>query len=151
MNNVEIRQAQEGDLTAILDLYRQPEMDGKDVLSIKEASKVFKRISRYPNYKFYIARDVLTQVVVGVFALLVMDNLGHHGSPSAIVEGVCVAESVKNQGVGRLMMIKAIEISKQAGCYKVSLSSNQHREGAHAFYQRLGFKQHGLSFYTDSL
>ncbi len=47
-----------------------------------------RRFARYPDYVLYVAEH--EAMVVGTFALLVMDNLGHMGAPSAIVEDVVV-------------------------------------------------------------
>jgi GNAT superfamily N-acetyltransferase len=44
------------------------------------------------------------------------------------------------------MMEHARELAREAGCYKLALSSNQRRVQAHAFYERLGFERHGVSF-----
>ena len=79
-------------------------------------------------------------------SLLVMQNIGHHGTPSAIVEDVVVSESHQSQTIGSNMMKFAMELAKQAGCYKLVLSSNQKRQRAHAFYESLGFQKHGYSF-----
>ena len=43
-------------------------------------------------------------------------------------------------------MEHAREQCRAAGCYKMALSSNLKREGAHAFYDSLGFERHGYSF-----
>ena len=75
-----------------------------------------------------------------------MDNLGHLGAPSAIVEDVVVDPAQHGHGIGRAMMRFAIERAQQAGCYKLVLSSNAARERAHAFYESLGFERHGYSF-----
>jgi GNAT superfamily N-acetyltransferase len=47
---------------------------------------------------------------------------------------------------GKQMMQFAMEQCKQAGCYKLMLSSNLKREAAHKFYESLGFQRHGYSF-----
>lgn len=86
------------------------------------------------------------RVIVGTFALLIMDNLAHQGMPSAIVEDVAVQTTIQGQGIGKLMMKFAMEKSKEAGCYKLVLSSNLKRKEAHAFYESLGFETHGFSF-----
>ncbi|MDY7021555.1 MAG: hypothetical protein SWJ54_09355 [Cyanobacteriota bacterium] len=41
------------------------------------------------------------------------------------------------------MIRAALKLSAEAGCYKVTLSSNLHRDHAHKFYESLGFQQHG--------
>jgi GNAT superfamily N-acetyltransferase len=46
-------------------------------------------------------------------------------------------------------MSHAKDQAKAAGCYKLALSSNRARHAAHAFYESLGFDQHGLSFVIE--
>ena len=46
------------------------------------------------------------------------------------------------------MMTYAINRAREAGSYKLTLSSNLARAGAHAFYRALGFEQHGVSFHV---
>jgi GNAT superfamily N-acetyltransferase len=142
-----IRPAAAGDLAAVLELYAQPEIDDGDVLSIDEAARIHSRFSRYPDYTLYVAEQ--GGAVVGSFALLVMDNLGHLGAPSAIVEDVVVAPALHGRGIGQAMMRFALGRAREKGCYKLMLSSNAKRERAHAFYEALGFDRHGFSFRVD--
>jgi len=44
------------------------------------------------------------------------------------------------------MMEHARAECRAGGCYKLALSSNLKREGAHQFYEALGFERHGYSF-----
>jgi GNAT superfamily N-acetyltransferase len=78
-----------------------------------------------------------------------MDNLAHLGAPSAIVEDVVVSPAQRGEGIGKQMMQHAMQRCKQAGCYKMMLSSNLAREQAHRFYEDLGFERHGYSFRID--
>ncbi|NBW48900.1 MAG: GNAT family N-acetyltransferase [Betaproteobacteria bacterium] len=145
--SVHIRQAGEADLPAVLALYAQPDLDNGQVLSEDEARAVFAQFACYPNYRLFVAlRD---DKVVGTFALLVMHNLAHCGAPSAIAEDVVVDKACQGQGIGRHMMAHALQQAKAAGCYKLALSSNRKRKDAHAFYESLGFQQHGLSFVME--
>lgn len=84
--------------------------------------------------------------IVGGFALLIMDKLGHQGAPSGVIEDVVVDPQCQGQGTGRAMMRHALRLCGEKGCYKVALSSNLRRERAHAFYASLGFERHGYSF-----
>jgi GNAT superfamily N-acetyltransferase len=145
--NIEIRTATENDLQDILNLYAQPEMDNGRVLSIADAQKIFNRIKKYPNYSVYVA--LMNNVIAGTFALLIMDNLAHIGTPSGIVEDVAVCQNNHGKGIGKKMMQFAMQKCKEFGCYKLILSSNVKREKAHQFYESLGFKQHGISFHVD--
>jgi len=46
-------------------------------------------------------------------------------------------------------MQHAMQLAKQAGCYKIVLSSNLRRAGAHEFYEVLGFQKHGYSYLVE--
>jgi GNAT superfamily N-acetyltransferase len=141
---LQVRQATVADLPSVLALYAQPAMDNGKVLTIAQAEQLLAQFSHYPNYRLFVAcKD---DAVVGTFALLVMHNLAHQGTPSAIVEDVVVSEVHQSQGIGRDMMHHAMALAREAGCYKLVLSSNQKRERAHAFYESLGFQRHGFSF-----
>lgn len=145
--SVHIRQAIEADLPDVLALYAQPDLDNGKVLSDCEAKGVFAQFAQYPNYRLFVAE--LEGKVVGSFALLVMHNLAHRGTPSAIAEDVVVAKVNQGQGIGRQLMAHALREAKLAGCYKLALSSNRKRQDAHSFYESLGFEQHGFSFVME--
>jgi len=141
---VKIRQATQNDASAILKLYAQPDYDNGRVLSQEGAKAIILNAERYPFYKFYLAER--QGLALGTYALLVMENIGHMGSPSAIVESVAVAPEAQGMGIGKALMDHALAIAAEQGCYKLALSSNLKRAAAHAFYDRLGFQRHGVSF-----
>lgn len=141
---ISCRAASKADLPEILRLYAQPDLDDGKVLSLSEAERIFERMARYPDYTIYVA--VCDDQIVGTFALLIMNNLGHLGTPSAVIDDVAVDPAWQNRGVGNMMIRYALEVARQKGCYKAALSSNLKRERAHAFYESLGFERHGYSF-----
>lgn len=147
MENIEVRKAQKQDLTAILKLYTQFEADKEKILSIEQAEKMLEKLSRYPNYFLYVA--ALDTQIVGTFSLLIMDNLVHEGTPSGIVDSVAVDPQFHGQSIGKKMMQHAMHLCEESGCYKLALSSN-FKWGVHEFYEKLGFKQHGVSFYVET-
>ena len=142
--NLDIRRAQRSDLPGILALYAQPELDNGVVLDLNDAKQIFARFARYPDYALYVAEQ--GKRIVGSFALLIMDNLGHLGAPSAIVEDVVVDPALHGHGIGQAMMHFAAAEAREKNCYKLVLSSNAKRETAHKFYEGLGFERHGYSF-----
>ena len=147
--SIVMRQAQADDLPAVLALYAQPGLDNGRVLGEEEARALLAEFARYPSYRLFVACDERDDAVVGSYALLVMHNLAHRGTPSAIAEDVVVAPDRHGQGIGRQMMAHAVAQAREAGCYKLALSSNRKRQAAHAFYESLGFAQHGLSFVIE--
>lgn len=124
-------------------------MDNGRVLTLEKAKDIYKRMHQYPNYRVYVA--AIDDKIVGTFELLIMDNLGHMGSPSGIIEDVVLNEEFQGKGIGKQMMKFAIDKCREAGCYKVTLSSNLKRVKAHAFYESLDFKRHGYSFIIECL
>lgn len=142
-----IREAREADLPLILPLYGQLGMDDGSVLTLEEARKLFRRLQSYPDYKLFIA--AAGGEILGVFAMIIMDNLGHRGAPSALVEDVVVRQEWRQRGIGREMMRFAMNRAREKGCYKLVLSSNKNREEAHRFYENLGFQKHGYSFLVE--
>jgi GNAT superfamily N-acetyltransferase len=143
-DNLIIRDADRHDLPGVLALYAQPDIDDGAILPLYDAERVFARFARYPDYTLYVAEQ--DGRIVGTFTLMIMDNLGHLGAPSAIVEDVAVGPVLHGRGVGRAMMRFAMARATEKHCYKIVLSSNAKRERAHAFYESLGFERHGFSF-----
>ncbi len=146
--NVVIRRARESDVASILRLLVQLDGSNGTPLTVEEGIRILRKMANYPDYGVYVAENVDGRMV-GALALMVMDNLAHRGAPSAIVEDVCVDLDSRGRGVGRAMMEFAMKHAKERGCYKLSLSSNSERTGAHDFYRSLGFSQHGVSFCVD--
>ncbi|MCU0943235.1 MAG: GNAT family N-acetyltransferase [Hydrogenophaga sp.] len=146
-----IREATTDDLPQVLALYAQPGLDDGRVLDIEQARAIHAQFARYPSYRLFVACDSQApDRVLGSYALLVMHNLAHLGTPSAIAEDVVVDARCRSQGIGREMMDHAVGQARAAGCYKLALSSNRRRVRAHAFYESLGFARHGVSFVIDT-
>lgn len=144
MDPVEIRPIQTSDLPAALALLDQPDMDDGTALHVTEARAVLDQIKGTPGHTVFVAES--NGAVVGTYALIVIRHLSHRGGRSAVAEDVVVRSDHQGLGVGRTMMAHAAEQAREAGCYKLVLSSNLVRAGAHAFYERLGFERHGVSF-----
>ena len=145
--DIQCRAATANDLAAVLALYAQPDFDDGNVLPVGDARRLWERFAAYPDYTLYVAES--RDEIVGSFALLIMDNLGHRGAPSGIVEDVVVAPAWHGRGAGRAMMDFAHARCRDKHCYKVVLSSNAKRERAHAFYESLGYVRHGYSFRAE--
>ena len=143
MNKLQIILATKEDLTILNGLYA--DMNNKPLMSENEIIKIWQQIEKVPDYYIYLA--YLKNKVIGTFSLLFMPTMMHPGfHKSAILDSVTILSSYRGQGYGKQMMQQALEISADAGCYKITLSSNIKRNRAHKFYKSLGFQQHGWSF-----
>ena len=141
------RTASVDDVPAVLALFEAAGIDPPGTADLDLARATFERMQRHPDYRVWLA--LLDGEIVGTFALAIMDNLGHRCAPSALVEDVAVHRACQGRGVGRQMIGHAIGQARSKGCYKLALSSNAVRTGAHAFYERLGFQPHGISFVVN--
>ncbi|MBW4675647.1 MAG: GNAT family N-acetyltransferase [Desmonostoc geniculatum HA4340-LM1] len=141
--SLDIRVASRDDLPLLVQLYAQ--MDGESPLLMNSAEEIWNAIAEVPNYHIYLAFQ--NQEPVGTFSLLFVPTMMHRGYHKfAVLDAVTVIPTVRGQGIGTQMMKAALKLSAEAGCYKVTLSSNLKRDRAHQFYQALGFEQHGWSF-----
>jgi GNAT superfamily N-acetyltransferase len=141
---IEIRDAADGDLPAVLRLLAESGIDGGSSFTLDEARVHLARLRSYPGFHLLVA--VVDAEIAGTYSLVIVGKLGKRGAPSAIVEDVAVAPARQGRGIGSAMMEHALEACRKAGCYKLALSSNLKREGAHRFYESLGFERHGYSF-----
>ncbi|HEX4465811.1 MAG TPA: GNAT family N-acetyltransferase [Solirubrobacteraceae bacterium] len=151
MSEIEIREALTDDLYVILALYEQlsDERESARPTDRERSLAAFEQISADPARQLLLAeRDGR---IVGTLDLLIVPNLTHHAMPWAIVENVVVDVRERRTGAGRMLLSRAFEIARGAGCYKAQLLSGKHRAEAHAFYRDSGMEAaaEGLKIYFD--
>lgn len=78
--------------------------------------------------------------IVATFQLSFLPGLSRQGAWRSQIEGVRVAETLRSQGIGRLMVEWAIQESRRRGCSLIQLTTHKSRTAAHRFYERLGFE-----------
>ncbi len=138
-----LRPATPDDLPLLIELYAA--MDGEAPLALGAVEAVFQQIQAIPHAQIYLA--ALGPDVVGTFTLLLAPTMMHRGIHRfALLDAVTVLPQFRGQGMGKAMVVAALHLAQEAGCYKLMLSSNLQRDRAHAFYRSLGFEQHGWSF-----
>lgn len=62
--------------------------------------------------------------------------------PRVEIGALVVDESSRGKGVGRLLMARGEQWARERGCRCVNLRSNVIRAGAHAFYERIGYRHY---------
>jgi ribosomal protein S18 acetylase RimI-like enzyme len=72
-----------------------------------------------------------------------------HRSPSAVIDELVVAKEYQGKGVGRQLVLAAIEECEQLGCCEVEVSTEKTNDKARRFYKRCGFQEKGLLFEVD--
>lgn len=58
----------------------------------------------------------------------------------AEIAGLVVEEKSRSQNIGRMLMARAEDWAREKGCSECGLRSNVIREGAHRFYENLGYR-----------
>jgi GNAT superfamily N-acetyltransferase len=146
-----VRDAVEADLPRVVELLQQMSLDSprEDTSSpLKEAYlEAFRRIEADPSLRLLVIE--VDGRVLGTASFILVPNLSYRGRPHAIIENVVVDEAERGRGLGEQLVLHCLEEARRAGCTRLSLASNRRRTRAHAFYERLGFKQSHLGFRFD--
>jgi ribosomal protein S18 acetylase RimI-like enzyme len=140
---IKVRQAVESDLPRVVELLAQL---GPDDPEREDTS------SPLPYYYHLVFREMgqgkqrllvaeSRGRIVGTLVLVIVPNLSHKSTPYAIIENVVVDARHRSKGYGEALIRHAVQEAREAGCYKVSLTSNKLRTEAHRFYERLGFER----------
>jgi GNAT superfamily N-acetyltransferase len=83
---------------------------------------------------------VLDGAVVSSLQLTFTPSISFQGGKRCTVESVRVDERHRGKGIGRKMMLWALERAKEKGCISMQLTTNAGRADARRFYENLGFK-----------
>ena len=142
METFTVREARPGDFDALLRL-----LDGMDESMYAGRShageldvrSLYEAVLTDPDQRLLLAED--GGRLVGSAHLMVLRHFGRSLSLSAVVEGVVVDPAYRRAGVGAALMRAVADAARTAGCYKLALTSNLARAGAHRFYSRLGWKR----------
>ena len=141
MSALSIREAQAGDLEAIIRLHEEDELGSHgDVWSPETRpayEAAFAAIQRSPDNRLFVAID--GDEVVGTFQLTYIPNLTGRGAMRVKVESVKVKAARRSGGIGAQMIAFAEDHARTHGARAMELTSNKTRKDAHRFYERLGF------------
>jgi GNAT superfamily N-acetyltransferase len=97
----------------------------------------FRDIESDPRQRLVVAE--LAGEAVGTLQLSFLPHLVLRGGERAQIEAVRVRADLRGAGVGGALVSWAIGEATKRGCRVVQLTTNVEREGAHRFYERLGF------------
>jgi len=142
-----VRTTTETDLPRLLELLDQiddsmyPQRDDAGQAS---RLSVFRRIAADSNQHLLVAEA--DGRIVGTVHLIVVPHFSRTCKPSGLLESMVVDEAYRRKGVGAALLREVQRLALAAGCYKLALSSNLARRGAHRFYSRLGWKRTHYGF-----
>lgn len=155
-SNLDFSHAREEDLPELLELLphlsRRPHSAGAQVPPFQEAKAILARIRQYENMALLLARERLSNHLVGALTWVIVPNFTYRGRPWAMIENVVVHRDYRQQGIGTAIMQHAFTVLQEYGCYKVQLLSGIH-DYQQRFYTGLGMDDttcHGYKHYFSS-
>ena len=134
-----LRRARRGDLPRILELLVDDQLGAvrENADNLAPYEQAFEAIDADPSHLLVVGE--LAGEVVATFQLSYLPGLSRKGSWRAQIEAVRVADVLRGQGVGALMIQWAVDQARDRGCSLVQLTTDKSRVAAHRFYERLGF------------
>ena len=142
-----VRTAVEADLPRLLELLDQIDDSmyaGREDAGRAARLSAFRQIAADPRQHLLLAEA--SGRIVGTVHLVVIPHLSRTCKPSGLLESMVVDETYRRKGVGAALLREVQRLAREAGCYKLALSSNLARRGAHRFYSRLGWKRTHYGF-----
>ena len=137
-----MRPAQRRDVAAIVALLADDELGrDREVVTdppLRAYFAAFDRIAADPNILLAVAEDG-SGAVIGTLQLAFLPGLSKQGADLALLEAVRVASPLRGVGIGRQMLVWAMEEARRRGCRDMELLSHNSRTDAHRFYAGLGF------------
>ena len=97
------------------------------------------------------ASSISVPTIVGTISLVTFDV---PSGRRAAIEDLVVDSSARGQGIGRLLLERALDAARSKGAVKVQLTSRPSRVAANALYRRAGFSLRETNCYSlqfDSL
>ena len=147
---ITVREAEADDFAALLCLLDQMDESmyrGRGHADEDDIHALYEAILADRDQRLLVAED--GGQLVGSAHVTVLGHIGRSLSRSAVVEAVVVDPAYRRKGVGAALMRAAAEAAREAGCYKLTLTSNLARTGAHRFYSRLGWKRSHYGYSLD--
>ncbi len=88
---------------------------------------------------YLLVLEADNQVVASV-QMAIIESLTHNVRPFAVVENVVTHADHRSRGYASALLMKATELAKEKGCYKMSLETGSNKESTLNFYRKNGFE-----------
>jgi GNAT superfamily N-acetyltransferase len=148
MNGIVIRKAKKSDLPAIKGLLAEliDAMDDTECIDMQVAPKIWEHVIKDARSHFLVAKARTTPV--GLIHFAIRQTLLHR-SPSAMIDELVVTKKYQGKGIGKQLVLAAIERCRQLGCCEVEVSTERSNVKARKFYRKCGFDKTEILFEVD--
>lgn len=134
---LQIREAENGDSAAVLELYRQLIRPVAPGVEVDVRGERIEEIRADPH-NFLWVLQVKEDVVGTAFLTLCLDPM-HGRQPYGVLENFIVHENHRGRGYGAALMRYVEDFCYRADCSKIMLQSHGSRLPAHQFFETQGF------------
>lgn len=140
MSDLAFRRARAEDIPAIVAMLADDPLGAtRETDADSPAYKMaFEEISLNPHEMLVVGE--LAGEVVATMQLTFLPGMSRRGSRRALIEAVRVRGDQRGRGLGRQLIMWAINEARAAGCAVIQLTSDRSRADAHRFYESLGFE-----------
>lgn len=114
-------------------------------IEVARANEILRKIKSNAGNKIFVAVNDDGNVI-GSTTLLIEQKFIHKGGLVGHIEDVVTHKNFRNMGIGKALVERAAEAAKSAGCYKVILNCSEENI---PFYEKIGFKKHGIEMRFD--
>jgi glucosamine-phosphate N-acetyltransferase len=109
------------------------------------AEKILSKIKSYPFYTIFVGVKEDNQLI-GSITILIEQKFIHNGGKVGHIEDVVTRKEYEGMGIGKALVLKALDFAKENRCYKVILDCSKSNV---EFYKKIGFKEHEVSMRID--
>ena len=146
MAGLAVREATPGDGTQIAELLTELGRSAATASTLRVFQRELEAQLMDPLTKHLVAE--LNAEVVGFCSLHFHHRL-NRAKLQAQIPDLIVAVWARRRGVGRALLERAIELSREAGCFSLKLDSGHSRWEAHELYRSVGLKDVGIYFQLE--
>ncbi len=141
---MKIRTANPADAHRLAGLMAGGALVPKDLDDTEAIAEALAEIARTPGSDVLVAE--VDGRVVGMCQLITFRHVQHGGGLCAEIESLHVHSDHRSSGIGGALLEEAVSRAREAGCYRVQLTSNTARSDAHRFYEGHGFQPTHVGF-----
>lgn len=138
--SMNIRLAKAKDYREVIDLYGI--FVGDDRYQQPNSDSFNKVVGSKSGYMYVAEAE---KRIVG-YATFSIRYVVRYPEPIAELDELFVTDAYRRHGTGKLLMDAIMQKAKALGCCRIYIESHYKHEGAHKFYEKLGFTNYGYHF-----
>lgn len=148
MTDILIREAMKSDLQTIEKLMAEliEVIEDTEGIDIKLVGENCRDLLSDANSYFLVAE--IEGEVAGFINFTTRKTILHSG-PSGLIDELIITKKYRGKGIGKRLVLAAIERCKQLGCCEVEVSTEKVNTKAREFYKKCGFEEIGILFEVD--